>query len=260
MSLSGEVMTARLEPPAVPRTQTEVRTHGPEGVPVRERASLVDDLARQMPGNRVREYFAAKPEVWDGMDLTTVARDPRTGHYIAFLCSRWLPDDGGTLMLYTLLVADRYQRGHATFSVIQAQMALALAPGAPPFRQVALKTAHPRSYRAMEAFESLPDAEFFPSRRRANSVALRAIARAIAARLHPDQDFDDKTGTIRGAAGAVPLDFYPDAPSGGDAALNSLFAERVGLCHRMLCVLSLPTPRALDALRVRLRLPTNESL
>ena len=217
-------------------------------------AALVEDLALAMPRSSPRGYFAAKPEVIDDMDWTVTARDAHSGRQCAFLGARWLNVDGGTIMLYTLLVDDAHQRGSVTFLVLRALFGLLARDQAPAFTRVILKTAHPRSYLAMENFENLPGAQFYPSRTRINPAPMRAAAMAIAARLHPQHRFDAQRGLIIDAAADAPFAFYRELPTSSDLALNHYFAEHVGLRHRMLCMLELASADTRHALFARFRI------
>jgi hypothetical protein len=223
---------------------------------------LVNELAEQMPGHRVHDYFRAKPEVLQAMDVVSTASDRLTRRYCGLMSATWIPERPGTLMLYTILVADAYQRGRTTFLLLQDVLSHALCDEERVLQRVVLKTAHPRSYRTMELFESLPGAEFFPSRRHGNSDAVRREARDIAGLLHPGQAFDDVSGVIADAAGLVPNDFYPELPVSSDVDINAMFRHRVGLRHRMLCVLELPCEdsRAQLVERLRLTVPKSDAL
>jgi hypothetical protein len=204
-------------------------------------AKIVEGLSYEMPRYRIKDYFAAKPEVLSNMDWTVCVFDTHTGNCCAFLCAQWLPFEGGTIMLYTLLIGERQQGGRVTYLALQGLFELLARLDTPVFCRLILKTANPQSYRIMELFERLPDAEFYPSRSRKNSISLTETASRLARFLHPMNDFTSNTGTIAGAAGAVPMDFYPDNPVSRDSNLNHFFAERISLADRMLCVLDLPT-------------------
>jgi len=233
---------------AAPGARYILASYAGAGLPPERASALVDDLVLEMPHYRPRAYFGAKPEALSGMDWLVTARDARSGRHCAYLGACWLPYGAGTVMLYSLLVGERQQRGPATFLVLGALFGMLADQQAPPFQRLILKTAHPRSYLAMERFDGLAGSEFFPNRRRANGEQVRRKAQALAALLHPASRFDAEHGVIHDAALGTPNDFYQAAPTSSDASLNRLFAQRVGLDHRMLCILEFGSAAARLAL------------
>jgi hypothetical protein len=83
---------------------------------------------------------------------------------------------------------------------------------------------------------------------RALSPALVDTAGQIARVLSPGLPFEPDTGAIRGGAGDVPADFWPEFPASSDKRVNDYFQRHLTPRDRLLCVLSCQSEAAQTAI------------
>lgn len=197
-------------------------------------ARLSEELARAMPSYEVARYLEVKGRrLLQQADHVVVAGHEHDG-CIALLTARWR--SGATLQLSAALVAEAHQRT----LLLPRMLGLLVAHLGPlPPRAVALTTAHPSSYRCMQAFEPIDGVELYPRLDGPQSVQSRMRARVLAHEVAPGHRFDPDTGVITGGAGPVPADFYHHRPRCSRARIDEYFAEHLGPSDRLLCRLSI---------------------
>jgi hypothetical protein len=209
---------------------------------------LVDGLAKALPSVQLRGLFTVRTDLLREADLITVAVCRPAGEVAGVLSSQWVTLDDGVRFLHvtTQFVGERYRDG-VVFRRSWAAHLAAVGAGHRGFPSIiVLKTYNPRVYSALRSFGRLTGASFYPGTDRDGSdTGIARLASRISRTISPECRFDPTTGVISGAV--VPADLYPARSASANAAVNSFFARNTHPGDRVLCMLMMDTPQAVDA-------------
>jgi hypothetical protein len=211
---------------------------------------LINGLTAELPELEMARLFAIRRDMFRDADLVTVAKRKSDGSAVGALSSRWsvLPSGEPFLHVLTQFIGRRQQRT-STFPRSWGSHFAALQGSDRGFpRLIVLKTYNPSVYCAMNAFTRVPGVTIYPQvldsgRQDASQRRLAIQVAGVVAGGHP---FDPESGIIRDIG--VPPDLYPALPSSSNKAVNDYFARTARPGDRMLCLLSVPTAAAADAI------------
>lgn len=219
-------------------------------VPARDWTPQIDRWLREgliaaLPGLKMAELFSARPGLFRDADLVTLATGESDRSVIGALASRWcaLPSGRPFLHILAQFVGERYRHG-VVFRRSWAShfSALASVPGL-----IVLKTANPVVYCAMRSFTRIPEITMYPdiplgSRTAEPDTGTARLAAQVAEEIAPGHPFCAPTAVIRDAG--VPPDLYPRLPESAASEVNEYFNGTIRPQDRVLCMLTVPTPRA----------------
>lgn len=209
-------------------------------------AELFDGLADALPNLRMRELFRLRGNLFREVDLITVAESEKDGEVVGVLASQWSELDDGVRFLHVTsqFVGDHWRQAgvfRASWSAHLRELSLGL--GFPPI--IALKTYNPVVFCAMRTLGRFTDVSFYPTITGAPAdPGSTELACRIAEEISPRHPFDPVTGVISGIG--VPRDLYPALPRSSDAGVNAFFARATKPGDRVLCLLNVPTRRAVQ--------------
>jgi hypothetical protein len=213
-----------------------------------EEDRLIADLCRAMPSLKLREYFDYKRDMLQDSRHLVVAFAKDTGDALAILAVTWHKDnDRKFLHLATMLIGEKFQGTTLVVHMLGLMFGQIYRLDHEFPTLVSMKTYNARSYSLMNMFTKLREfgVELYPSVSGAEiSPELIDTAERIAGVLSPGLDFSRDTGVIKGGAGEVPADFWPQFPRARDEQVNEYFQTQMTANDRLLCVLRSPTDTA----------------
>ncbi|MFC4591371.1 hypothetical protein [Sphaerisporangium corydalis] len=211
---------------------------------------LIDGLTAALPDLEMARLFSVRRDMFREADLVTVATRTSDGSAVGALSSRWsvLPSGEPFLHVLTQFIGQRQQRT-STFPRSWGSHFAALQGSERGFpRLIVLKTYNPTVYCAMSAFTRVPGVTIYPQvpAPGGQDASQRRLAMQVARVVAGGHPFDPDSGIIRGIG--VPPDLYPALPSSSNKAVNDYFAKVTSPGDRMLCLLTVPTAAAANAI------------
>jgi hypothetical protein len=209
-----------------------------------ERARIVADLERGLPGYGIRQYWDRQPGIFQDYDACAIARN-LAGETVGLVGGRFISTPGKrAFYIWTAQVAAALH-GTSLLPSLAVHFFARLIEnhGCPDV--IALKTYSPRVYSLFHRFYGMlaPGVSLYPDLHQAQQEArMLEIAGALAAVLCPGLPFEPDHGIIRGGQDTVAPAFFATMPASRDRVVQRFFERHVTRSDQVMCLIDMPGP------------------
>ena len=212
-----------------------------------ERKKIISDLADDMPGMKVREYFENQAKIFNSYEHMVCAVERSSNKFIGVFGSKWYEDYSTPfLYLWTAFIVKRYQSSLLFPEMVSKHINHIKETKYLP-KLIVLKSYHPTVYKTLTLFEKIPGVTLYPKLDiDNNNHPLSLEANEIAKFIAPNAELDKKTGALVNGMGTAGIKFYSSRPVCSQNQINDYFTNALDAYDQMMCILKFENDDILD--------------